>query len=213
LNELAAALGNDPNFATTVTNALALKAPLASPSLTGTPVAPTAPPGTNTTQLATTAFVAAVQALLAPLASPVLTGNPTAPTPANGDNDTSIATSAFVQGLGAGAKVYQATLTQSGSSAPTAQVLANFLGGSVVWARTSAGLYTATLSGAFTANKTQVFIGNVTGVATHFVITPVTLTSANVITLETKVVNVTVPSVVSTDGLLNATAIMIVVYP
>ena len=35
LNELATALGNDANFATTVTNALALKAPLASPTLTG----------------------------------------------------------------------------------------------------------------------------------------------------------------------------------
>lgn len=34
LNELAAALGNDASFATTVTNALALKAPLASPSFT-----------------------------------------------------------------------------------------------------------------------------------------------------------------------------------
>jgi hypothetical protein len=34
-------------------------APLASPSLTGTPTAPTATPGTNTTQLATTAFVKA----------------------------------------------------------------------------------------------------------------------------------------------------------
>jgi len=33
------------------------KAPLASPSLTGTPVAPTASGGTNTTQIATTAFV------------------------------------------------------------------------------------------------------------------------------------------------------------
>ena len=40
LNELAAALGNDPNFATTMTNALALKAPLSSPALTGTPTAP-----------------------------------------------------------------------------------------------------------------------------------------------------------------------------
>ncbi|HEY8746093.1 MAG TPA: hypothetical protein VIU62_23630, partial [Chloroflexota bacterium] len=39
--------------------ALALKAPVASPTLTGTPAAPTATPGTNTTQLATTAFVAA----------------------------------------------------------------------------------------------------------------------------------------------------------
>ena len=36
LNELAAALGNDASFATTVTNALAAKAPLASPTFTGT---------------------------------------------------------------------------------------------------------------------------------------------------------------------------------
>ena len=57
LNELAAALGDDANFSTTVTNNLATKAPLASPSLTGTPTAPTASTGTNTTQLATTAFV------------------------------------------------------------------------------------------------------------------------------------------------------------
>ena len=39
LNELATALGNDPNFATTVTNSIALKAPLASPTLTGTTTA------------------------------------------------------------------------------------------------------------------------------------------------------------------------------
>lgn len=57
LNELAAALANDPNFATTISNSLALKAPLASPTLTGTPTAPTATAGTNTTQIATTAFV------------------------------------------------------------------------------------------------------------------------------------------------------------
>jgi hypothetical protein len=37
--------------------ALALKAPLSSPALTGTPTAPTAGAGTNTTQVATTAFV------------------------------------------------------------------------------------------------------------------------------------------------------------
>ena len=40
-------------------SALALKAPLASPALTGVPTAPTAAPGTNTTQIATTAFVTA----------------------------------------------------------------------------------------------------------------------------------------------------------
>jgi len=57
LNELAAALGDDPNFAATMTNALALKAGLDSPALTGTPTAPTAAVGTNTTQLATAALV------------------------------------------------------------------------------------------------------------------------------------------------------------
>ena len=57
LDELAAALGDDANFASTVTNSLALKAPLASPALTGTPTAPTAAGGTNTTQIATTQFV------------------------------------------------------------------------------------------------------------------------------------------------------------
>jgi hypothetical protein len=57
LNEIAAAIGNDANFATTITNALALKAPLASPALTGIPTAPTAVINTNTTQVATTEFV------------------------------------------------------------------------------------------------------------------------------------------------------------
>jgi hypothetical protein len=42
---------------TGLTDALAAKAPLASPALTGTPTAPTATTGTNTTQVATTAFV------------------------------------------------------------------------------------------------------------------------------------------------------------
>lgn len=57
LNELAAALGDDPNFATTITTLLATKAPLESPALTGAPTAPTAPAGTGTDQIATTAFV------------------------------------------------------------------------------------------------------------------------------------------------------------
>ena len=40
LNELAAALGDDANFSTTVTNSIALKAPLASPTFTGFARAP-----------------------------------------------------------------------------------------------------------------------------------------------------------------------------
>lgn len=62
LNELAAALGDDPNFAATLATALALKAPLASPALTGTPTAPTASPGTGGTQIATQAYADAAAA-------------------------------------------------------------------------------------------------------------------------------------------------------
>lgn len=72
-------------------------APLASPAFTGTPTAPTAAPGTNTTQLATTAFTQQEIAAKAPLASPVLTGTPTAPTAAVDTSTTQLATTAFVQ--------------------------------------------------------------------------------------------------------------------
>lgn len=75
-------------------------APTVSPALSGVPTAPTAVQGTNTTQLATTAFVnaeiAADTANLAPLNSPALTGIPTAPTAAVGTNTTQLATTAFV---------------------------------------------------------------------------------------------------------------------
>ena len=57
LNELAAAINDDASFASTVTTALGTKAPLASPTFTGVPVAPTAALNTDTTQIATTAFV------------------------------------------------------------------------------------------------------------------------------------------------------------
>lgn len=60
-------LDKKANQATTYTKIeadglLAAKAPLASPALTGTPTAPTAAAGTNTTQVATTAFVTDVVA-------------------------------------------------------------------------------------------------------------------------------------------------------
>lgn len=98
----------------------------ASPTFTGTPAAPTAAAGTNTTQLATTAFVIGQAANVAPLvdgaaaigtntryarqdhvhptdtsraplASPTFTGTPAAPTQAAGNNSTRLATTAFVQ--------------------------------------------------------------------------------------------------------------------
>ncbi|HEY6034730.1 MAG TPA: phage tail protein, partial [Kofleriaceae bacterium] len=75
-------------------------APLASPALTGAPTAPTAAPGNNSTQIATTAFVVALAALLAPLASPSLTGVPSAPTATIDTNTGQLATTAFVLGQG-----------------------------------------------------------------------------------------------------------------
>ncbi|MCT6064077.1 phage tail protein [Escherichia coli] len=57
LKEIAVAINNDPKFSTTINNALALKAPLLSPALTGMPTAPTAAQSVNNTQIATTAFV------------------------------------------------------------------------------------------------------------------------------------------------------------
>lgn len=49
---------------------------------------------------------------------------------------------------------YVALLSQAGTAAPTATVLENTLGGTVVWSRSGTGDYTGTLSGAFTENKT-----------------------------------------------------------
>lgn len=82
------------------------RAPLASPTFTGTPSAPTAGSGTNTTQVATTAFVQSAIAPLAPVASPTFTGTPSAPTAAAGTNTTQIATTAFIQSAIAAASVF-----------------------------------------------------------------------------------------------------------
>jgi microcystin-dependent protein len=70
-------------------------APLASPTFTGDPKAPTPATADNDTSIATTAFVK--NQAYAPLANPVFTGDPQAPTPSAADNDTSIATTAFVK--------------------------------------------------------------------------------------------------------------------
>jgi hypothetical protein len=54
---------------TAISNAIASKADINSPSFTGTPTAPTASSGTNTTQLATTAFVTAALSAAYPVGS------------------------------------------------------------------------------------------------------------------------------------------------
>ncbi len=88
-----------------IATAVATKADLASPALTGTPTAPTASAGTNSSQLATTAYVdsatvaertATVTLTNKSLTSPTLTGTPIAPTAAVNTNTTQVATTAFV---------------------------------------------------------------------------------------------------------------------
>jgi hypothetical protein len=55
---------------------------------------------------------------------------------------------------------YVAKLTQSGTNPPTADVKVNTLGGTLVWTRDSAGIYTATLAGAFpTESRTVILTG------------------------------------------------------
>ena len=77
------------------------RAPLASPTFTGTPLSTTAAVDTNTTQIATTAFV--VGQGYAKLASPAFTGTPSLPTGTTavtqtaGNNTTALATTAFVR--------------------------------------------------------------------------------------------------------------------
>lgn len=126
LDELAAALGDDPNFATTLATSLAAKVDKATfdantilkADTDDTPSALAIAASTVVGRKATggiaaltvaelrtllalaIADVTGLQAALdlkATLASPALTGNPTAPTPSQGDNDTSIATTAYAQ--------------------------------------------------------------------------------------------------------------------
>ena len=112
LAELAAALGDDEDYAASITTALALKAPLASPALTGSPTAPTvAGTSDNSTAIATTAFVQAVRALLAPLASPEFTGDPTVPDQTVGDNSGKIANTKYAEAAAAAAAAAVATVS------------------------------------------------------------------------------------------------------
>lgn len=130
---------------------LDLKAPLASPTLTGTPKAPTAAKATNTTQIATTAYVKTNLADYAKLASPALTGNPTATTQAKGNNSTRLATTAYVQKELAPIKIYDSNglyITKTGhviearfnnvSSLPAYSAITAAAGGES-WAPTQGG--------------------------------------------------------------------------
>lgn len=79
---------------------------------------------------------------------------------------------------------YVAVLNQAGTAAPTATVLKNNLGGTIVLARSGIGVYTLTLTGAFpTATKVVIFLtvaSGSTAVGARGV-----RTDANVVTIST----------------------------
>jgi hypothetical protein len=134
---------------------------LASPIFSGQPTAPTASPGTSTTQLATTAFVAAAIAAApivssfnsragavtltladvtgaggAPLASPAFTGTPTAATASAPTSSTQLATTAFVR--------QGSTDGSTALAGQVGEVLSNTASGNASWA-TSYNAATLTL--------------------------------------------------------------------
>lgn len=192
--------------------ALDLKAPLASPSLTGTPTAPTAAATTSTTQIATTAFVIGEKNSVVGAAPSGL--DTLAEIAAAIDNDPAFheRLDDKIDGL-AGVKRYVALLSQGATSDPTATVLENTLGGTVVWTRDQAGIYSGTLSNAFTQDKTVLVTGRGQAPQWAFGLVRMSWFNASVVKIVTYDIDVIEPAQDIADEVLANTAVMILVYP
>lgn len=111
---------------------------------------------------------------------------------------------------------YVALLTQTSTADPTVLVIRNDLGADVVWARTSAGVYTGTLVAAFVVGRTIVRLpsGSIISQGTNLNNQAgLVRTSADVVTLTTAVGSFTAGTRVATDALITAFAVEIEVYP
>jgi len=129
-----------------ITTGLAEKAPINSPTLTGTPSTQTPSIGDNSTRLATTAYVMSQDAIRrvyvdnavlgniavlntsvnsslatkAPSENPTFTGTVIAPTPTTGDSSTKVATTQFVQTTVASAAKWQGSSKYVSQGTPDA---------------------------------------------------------------------------------------------
>jgi len=116
-----------------------------------------------------------------------------------------------------GVKVYAALLTQASADDPTATVLENTLGGTVVWTRGDIGLYIGTASAeVFTADKTCLPPVNASASldgVTSFVVTSFYRNGADDLRLQTAVVDPAGGTLSLSDGLLTSTYVEILVYP
>lgn len=144
-----------------------------------------------------------------------ISGLPAETTPASGDlllievaGVLSKLDIANLPGGGASYALYTALLSQSGTDDPTAVVLENTLGGTVVWTRDAGGEYRGTLTGAFTTDKTVGFGGAFLD-GDGYANTAVVKTNAS----EDFVKVFTQPLQTNLDGALNGTSIEIRVYP
>ena len=155
----------------TINSTLLLKAPIDSPSFTGTPLSITPTQGDSSTQIATTNFVSTAIAavtnassgvftslqsqidtinaanlpLKAPIDSPSFTGTPLSITPTQGDSSTKIATTAFVASAVSGldaTKIYNGTTFVAANN----NTVGITISGSSIVTVQSDGIYVATAS-------------------------------------------------------------------
>lgn len=155
-------LANDRAFLAATAGALGSLAPLASPAFTGTPTVPTAVGGTNTTQAASTAFVAANFAAIAGNSAQQFSVAP-------GTVDTQAAALAQVFGWKAGTLsgnhtiaaadagiIYAVTATSAVITLPAASTLTNQTGGVIAEAACTVTLASGTLEGGSLQGSTSV---------------------------------------------------------
>jgi len=106
-------------------------------------------------------------------------------------------------------KYYIATITQTGTNDPVATPLENNIG-TIIWTRTSAGVYLGTLTGAFVTGKTWMQVNGITLDGSNAAFVFLGIGSPNQIILRTYL-----DSTTEADGLLdpNPAHVEIRVYP